>query len=945
VGRVEDVRLNDRFAAVLAGDVTAGRGQVTLHEIEAGSNGQRRRRTFPEADGASGGGGGMGMTGGGALGATAVALTESFLIYGTRSGNVEFFLLDEWTGLTGITMRHSTGIKKLFPNPSGTRVVVLDDQNEAFMGNAVTCELTPFPQFPQFKVEHIMWDMAPEWGGVVMVYDSNKHMHTYVYAPTTNKGAVVTKLGHVDIKPNGEIEITPEAIPFKIGTPIVSHFGEVTSQNSGGTLDVALAPHFVDEKAHRGERDGNSPAAQRFKFTQALTLLQLRQAWDVALTLGGRAFWLALSYKAMEVMDVAMAIRVYRQLGDAGMVMGLERLLGIEDKKLLAGHIALLYDDYTKAQELFLSSSRPVTALEMRRDLLHWDKALKLAQTLAPSQAPEISVEYARQLEFKGEYQAALKMFESALQAMQHMNEQRPGGPRGGGGHGEWAQSTVSGVQRGGPGGGSGSAASVASREEGAAAVSAEYAAMQTVSMAGIARCTLRLGDLRRGLSYVRESGDVQLCRDCARILEGMKHVANEAAELYELGEQYDRAAAIYIKSLKSLEKAKRIMHKVSQTKLLSEYAQRCEKEKDYESAAEAYERARDMDSVVRLYLEELGRPEKAFDIVRKTASSTGAQLVAHYCKGEGNYRGAIEFLLMAKCSEDAFVLAKAHECMDVYTKVLGDGIAPDEAASVASYYEGQHLLGQAGHFYSLCGQYARALKLFLQCGEKEVDRAIEVVGKARNDMLTHTLIDFLMGETDGVPKEPFHIYRLYLALGNYTQAAKTAVIISRQEQDLGNYKQAHNILFETIKQLEEHKVRVPQSLRRPFTLLHSYMLVKKLVKRGDHAGAARMLLRVAVSISKFPSHKVPILTSTVIECTKAGLKASALEYAMQLMRPEYRQHVDPKFKRKIEGLVRRPKDPNPEEEFSPLSPCPISSQLIPITSLECPTTKDAIPM
>ena len=134
--------------------------------------------------------------------------------------------------------------------------------------------------------------------------------------------------------------------------------------------------------------------------------------------------------------------------------MALQKLQSIEDSNLLAGHVALVFDDYTTAQELFLASSRPVAALEMRRDLLHWDKALKLAQTLAPSQAPEISVEYARQLEFKGEYQAALKMFESALQAMQHMNEQRPGGPRGGGGHGEWAQSTVSGVQRGGPGGG-----------------------------------------------------------------------------------------------------------------------------------------------------------------------------------------------------------------------------------------------------------------------------------------------------------------------------------------------------------------------------------------------------------------------------------------------------------------------------------------------------------
>jgi WD repeat-containing protein 19 len=43
---------------------------------------------------------------------------------------------------------------------------------------------------------------------------------------------------------------------------------------------------------------------------------------------------------------------------------------------------------------------------------------------------------------------------------------------------------------------------------------------------------------------------------------------------------------------------------------------------------------------------------------------------VADYCKRDGNYRGAIEFLLMAKCSDDAFNLAKAHECMDVFTKV-----------------------------------------------------------------------------------------------------------------------------------------------------------------------------------------------------------------------------------------------------------------------------------
>lgn len=60
---------------------------------------------------------------------------------------------------------------------------------------------------------------------------------------------------------------------------------------------------------------------------------------------------------------------------------------------------------------------------------------------------------------------------------------------------------------------------------------------------------------------------------------------------------------------------------------------------------------------------------------------------------------------------------------------------------------------------------------------------------------------------------------------------------------------------------------------------------VKKMVRRGDHEGAARMLLRVARSISRFPTHIVPVLTSTVIECQRSGLRNSAFEYASTLMR------------------------------------------------------------
>ena len=77
------------------------------------------------------------------------------------------------------------------------------------------------------------------------------------------------------------------------------------------------------------------------------------------------------------------------------------------------------------------------------------------------------------------------------------------------------------------------------------------------------------------------------------------------------------------------------------------------------------------------------------------------------------------------------------------------------------------------------------------------------------------------------------------------------------------------------------------------------------------------MLIRVAKNISKFPqrmcykkkritiSDDVAILTSTVIECMRAGLKKAAFDFACILVRPEYRNNIDPAYKKKIEGIVR----------------------------------------
>lgn len=40
------------------------------------------------------------------------------------------------------------------------------------------------------------------------------------------------------------------------------------------------------------------------------------------------------------------------------------------------------------------------------------------------------------------------------------------------------------------------------------------------------------------------------------------------------------------------------------------------------------------------------------------------------------------------------------------------------------------------------------------------------------------------------------HLFRLYMALEQYRDAARTAILIAREDQAAGNYRNAHDVLF-----------------------------------------------------------------------------------------------------------------------------------------------------
>lgn len=159
----------------------------------------------------------------------------------------------------------------------------------------------------------------------------------------------------------------------------------------------------------------------------------------------------------------------------------------------------------------------------------------------------------------------------------------------------------------------------------------------------GIARMMMRLGDLVKGkgthfeplfiylLELALQTKDLAVIRDCAVILESMKQFS-DAADLYVQAQLFEKAAAIYISS-RNFKSAAPLMKKISAPKLHAQYAKAKEAEGSFAEAVEAYEMAKDYDSVIRLNLNQLKNPQKAFAMVRKSRTAEGAIMVSQFCQ------------------------------------------------------------------------------------------------------------------------------------------------------------------------------------------------------------------------------------------------------------------------------------------------------------------------
>ncbi|KAG5177741.1 hypothetical protein JKP88DRAFT_331557 [Tribonema minus] len=291
----------------------------------------------------------------------------------------------------------------------------------------------------------------------------------------------------------------------------------------------------------------------------------------------------------------------------ATQVRSLEHAAAAEDWRLLAGEVAALFADYGLAQELMMGSAHPLAALDMRSNLVHWEQALKLAaergagaanrgcgsSDATAAGAPSRLTIYpppSSLLRLRG--RSALHTGSSSSSFVTRATRRM-------------FQQVLAGLDVG--------AATAAAAAGSTAVGAAEAVQLRATCAAGVARCTLRFGDVQSSvaLAWAAAADDsgggggggsygVRLLRECAAILEDICQPAEAAV----LGARCFASRAPLT----------------------------CTRRCATAAAAAAPPPP---------------QPERTFAVVRATVSAGGAETISRYCVAAGDWGNVIEFLLM----------------------------------------------------------------------------------------------------------------------------------------------------------------------------------------------------------------------------------------------------------------------------------------------------------
>ncbi|XP_003376326.1 conserved hypothetical protein [Trichinella spiralis] len=372
----------------------------------------------------------------------------------------------------------------------------------------------------------------------------------------------------------------------------------------------------------------------------------------------------------------------------------------------------------------------------------------------------------------------------------------------------------------------------------------------------------------------------------------------NEAADMYARCEEYNKSAYLWLKS-KNWSKLKNILHQVTAKQFYVQYAKAMETMKDYSTAAESYKKGDDYFNFVRISMEHLNGLEEAVRVVQESKCIEAAKFLSNCFIGRNDYSSAVRLLVLANCFSEALQLAKKKDKMEVFADTIGDDGDEEIYNTIASYFDHQGKKLLAGKFYMKAEKYHKAFDIFInnQCDKASIKLAVECAALTRDRTIIDELLQFLTGEKDGIPKDPTYLFQLYTILERHQEAAKIAIIIVKDKQSRDYYR----YLFEYFTCW---KFRTISTCSRRFVQTASKFDSKASSNFIGNENYAHAFAQLFVS-----ENAVQIYTLTAIECWYSGMKSTAYKWAAVLMRPNYKESIDSRYKKTIETIIRQVKD------------------------------------
>tara|TARA_B110000090_G_C13386566_1_gene447925 strand:- start:1807 stop:3105 length:1299 start_codon:yes stop_codon:yes gene_type:complete len=311
-GNISAIRLNEKYVAVLC------EGRVHLSMIEPARGTTEQDTKIFNIDGNS-------------SRITCMTLTKEMLIYGyvsggDRGGGVKFFSLDNWAPLEGIEYRHENSITSIVPSPSGTRMLFIDVSGRGWLYNPADSTALEIPNFKDEKgstssgqpIKCALWDPVGDQDGksrsttgtqsLSFITVEGGQFWTYVYSQLHFEGPTITRVGRIDIDADTG-DMVQEALSTDVphgSSPAVVRNGRVTCQHQSGALDTTILNTHSNIRVPGGRGGARNMERLTECFKQRLSMLRLKDAWEVAVQLNNRSMWLALSGKSMEHLDIGL---------------------------------------------------------------------------------------------------------------------------------------------------------------------------------------------------------------------------------------------------------------------------------------------------------------------------------------------------------------------------------------------------------------------------------------------------------------------------------------------------------------------------------------------------------------------------------------------------------------------------------------------------------------